>query len=67
MVKSFLKLAREFQDQSYDALVAHTSMVFIRYNMLAVVNRSNQDPHTIEEFFYADCDEIPDISPSWKH
>jgi len=44
MAKSFLKLAREFQVRSYDALVTHTSMVFIRYIMLSVVSRRNQDP-----------------------
>jgi len=62
MVKSFLKMAREFQVRSYDALIAHTSMVFIRYIMLAVVSRRNQGPRTIGEFFYACCDEIPDIT-----
>ncbi|MCX6089888.1 MAG: hypothetical protein NTX88_05905 [Candidatus Atribacteria bacterium] len=30
MVKSFLKLAREFQVRSYDALVAHTTVVFVQ-------------------------------------
>ena len=62
MVKSFLKLAREFQVRSYDALVTHTSMVFIRYIMLAVAARRNQDPRTIGELFYACYDEIQDIT-----
>ena len=62
MVESFLKLAREFQDRSFDALVAHTSMVFIRSIMLAVAARRSQDRRTIGELFYACCDEIPDIT-----
>jgi hypothetical protein len=62
MVKSFLKLAREFQVRSYDALVTHTSIVFIRYIMLAVVARRNQDPRTIGELFYSIYDEIQDIT-----
>ena len=62
MVKSFLKLAREFQVRSYDALVTHTSIVFIRYIMLAVAARRNQDPRTIGELFYACYDEIQDIT-----
>ena len=62
MIKSFLKLTREFQVRSYDALVSHTSMVFIRYIMLAVVARRNTDPRTFGELFYAIYDEIQDTT-----
>ena len=62
MIKSFLKLAREFQVRSYDALIVHTSIVFIRYIMLAVVARRNTDPRTFGELFYACYDEIQDIT-----
>ena len=62
MIKSFLKLTREFQVRSYDALVTHTSIVFIRYIMLAVVARRNTDPRTFGELFYACYDEIQDIT-----
>jgi IS4 transposase len=62
MVKSVLKLTREFQVRSYDALVSHTSIVFIRYIMLAVVARRNTDPRTFGELFYACYDEIQDIT-----
>ena len=62
MVKSFLKLAREFHVRSYDALVSHTSIVFIRYIMLSVAARRNTDPRTIGELFYACYDEIQDIT-----
>jgi hypothetical protein len=62
MVKSVLKLTREFQVRSYDALVSHTSIVFIRYIMLAVIARRNTDPRTFGELFYACYDEIQDIT-----
>jgi len=62
MIKSFLKLAREFQVRSYDALIVHTSIVFIRYIMLAVVARRNTDPRTFGELFYACYDEIQDMT-----
>lgn len=62
MVKSFLKLTREFQVRSYDALVTHTHIVFIRSIMLAVVARRNADPRTFGELFYACYDEIQDIT-----
>ncbi|MCX6089269.1 MAG: IS4 family transposase, partial [Candidatus Atribacteria bacterium] len=39
-----------------------TSMVFIRYIMLAVAARRNQDPRTIGELFSACGDEISDIT-----
>jgi len=62
MVKSVLKLTREFQVRSYDALVSHTSIVFIRYIMLAVIARRNTDPRTFGELFYACYDEIQDMT-----
>jgi len=62
MVKSVLKLTREFQVRSDDALVFHTSIVFIRSIMLAVVARRNTDPRTFGELFYACYDEIQDMT-----
>jgi len=34
MIKSYLKLAKEFQGRSFDMLVAHTTIVFLRYIMI---------------------------------
>ena len=59
--KSFLKLTKEFQSRSYDALVAHTSIVFMRYMMLSLEERNNSDDRTICSLFYLLCDEIEDI------
>lgn len=61
MCKSYLKLAKEFQGRSYDMMVAHTTIVFSRYIMLAVENRNNTDLRTIGALFYYCCDELDDI------
>ena len=62
MTKSFLNLAKEYQGRSYDALVAHTTIVFARYIMLAVNQRTNKDPRTLGSLFHAGCDELRQIS-----
>ena len=62
MTKSFLKLAKEFQGRSYDALVAHTTIVFTRYIMLAVSQRMTKDPRTLGILFHAGCDELRQVS-----
>ena len=36
MSKSYLRLAKEFQSRSYDSMMAHTAIVFIRYIMLSL-------------------------------
>jgi len=40
----------------------YAGVVFIRYIMLAVAARRNQDPRTIGELFYSIYDEIQDIT-----
>jgi hypothetical protein len=62
MSKSYLRLAKEFQCRSYDSMVAHTAIVFIRYIMLSLESRSGQDPRTIGNLFYVCCDELQDIN-----
>src|SRR5690606_21273955 len=37
--KSLLKLEKEFQSRSYDALISHTTIVFTRYIVLSWQNR----------------------------
>lgn len=61
VAKSHLRLAKECQSRNYDALVAHTSIVFARYIMLAVSSREEKDPKTIGQLFYLCCDEMEDI------
>lgn len=61
VAKSHLRLAKEFQCRSYDAQVAHTTIVFARYLLLSVENRCQQDERTLGGLFYACCDEMADI------
>ena len=61
MTKSYLRLAKEFQGRSYDMMVAHTSIVFTRYLLLAVESRESEDPRTLGHLFYACCDEMEDL------
>src|SRR5699024_2376960 len=58
VTKSNLKLAKEFQCRSYDAMTAHTTIVFLRYMMLAISSREEEDPKTIGQLFFVCCDEI---------
>jgi hypothetical protein len=61
MIKSFLNLAKEYQGRSYDALVAHSTVVCCRYLMLAFARRLNNDPRTLGSLFYASCEELKQI------
>lgn len=61
VLKSQLRLARELQGRSYDAMVAHTTIVFTRYLLLAVETRNEQDPRTLGALFLAMCDEMTDL------
>lgn len=60
--KSYLKLSKECNSLSYDAMTAHTAVVFTRYMMLAVENRQASDLRTLGEIFYCIADEMSDIS-----
>lgn len=61
MSKSYLRLAKEFQGLSYDMMTAHTTIVFIRYIMLAVEKRRSEDDRSWSNLFYYLCDELKDI------
>ena len=41
--KSYLKLSRECHSLSYDAMTAHTAVVFTRYMMLSLESRESND------------------------
>lgn len=60
--KSVLKLTRECQSMNYDAICAHTAIVFLRYMFLAVEMRKEQDPRTAGPLFCLICDEIADVN-----
>lgn len=62
MAKQHLKLAKEIQCRDFDALVAHTSIVFMRYMFLAYQCRVLKDNRSFGDLFHACCREVQDIS-----
>ena len=59
--KSLLKLQKEFQSRSYDALISHTTIVFARYIVLSWQNRCNTDQRTLGGLFCELCDEVNEL------
>lgn len=47
---------------SYDAMTAHTAVVFTRYMMLSIENRESQDERSLGELFLYFSDEMSDIT-----
>lgn len=60
--KSMLHLGSECHALSYDALNAHVALVFIRYMLLSLQKRCNEDDRTIGELFLLMVDELADIT-----
>jgi len=60
--KSYLKLSKECNSISYDAMTAHVAIVFTRYMMLAVENRQETDARSLGEIFFYLSDELADIT-----
>ncbi len=60
--KSVLGLSKEFQTRSYDSLIAHTGIVFLRYMMLSFEQRRHEDNRTYGELFHSLCEELEDIT-----
>ncbi|WP_459925915.1 hypothetical protein [Desulfatiferula olefinivorans] len=58
MAKQHLKLAKEIQCRDFDALIAHTTIVFMRYMLLSY----HSDYRSLGEFFFACFEEMADIS-----
>jgi len=62
MIKQHLCLVKEIQCRDYDALIGHTSIVFMRYMFMAYHCRMANDHRSFGDLFYACCEEIQDIS-----
>ncbi len=62
MAKQHLNLAKEIQLRDYDGLIAHTTIVFLRYMFVAYRCRMEEDQRTFGDLFYACCQEIEDIT-----
>jgi hypothetical protein len=61
MIKSHLKLGKEFEGRSYDMMISHTTIVFSRYLILEWERRNNNDDRTFGGMFYLFCDEVKDM------
>lgn len=59
--KLLLKLQKEFLGRSYDSLVSHTTIVFVRYIVLSWQNRCSTDQKTLGGMFFEFRDEISDL------
>ena len=62
MIKQRLRLAKEIQCRDFDALIGHTSIVFMRYIFLTYHCRMFTDHRSFGDLFYACCEEIRDIT-----
>lgn len=60
--KSYLHLSKECRSLSYDAMTAHTAVVFTRYMMLSLENRESEDERSLGELFLYFSDEMSDIT-----
>jgi hypothetical protein len=59
--KSLLKMNKEFQCRTYDAQIAHTTIVFSRYILLAWEQRKQADPKTLGYMFFEFGEDIQQI------
>lgn len=59
--KQQLDLEKGCQARDFDALIAHTTIVMLRYMFLAVEQRRHDDPRTLGLLFHACCEEMRDL------
>jgi hypothetical protein len=62
MLKQHLQLEKEAQLRDYDGLIAHTTVVMIRYMFLTFRQRLHSDQRTFGSLFHACCDEVKDLA-----
>ncbi len=60
--KSYLNLSRKSNSLSYDAMSAHTVVVFTRYMMLSLESRKANDQRSMGEILLYLTDEMLDIT-----
>ena len=60
--KSYLHLSKECRAVSYDAMTAHTAVVFTRYMMLSLESRESKDERSLGELFLYFSDEMSDLT-----
>lgn len=59
--KSHLNLNKEFQCRTYDAMIAHTTIVFSRYIFLAWEQRKVRDPKTLGHLFFEFGEDVQEL------
>ena len=62
IIKQFLRLQKEVYARNYDSLVAHTTIVFVRYLFLVYRQRIKEDDRTLGVLFRDLAEEVHDIS-----
>ena len=62
MCKQHLKLVKEIQLRNFDGLIAHTTMVMMRYNLLSYEQRMNVDLRSYSDAFREFFDELANLS-----
>ena len=60
--KSYLNQSKECNSLSYDAMTAHTAVVFTRYMMLSLESRESNDNRSLGELFLYFSDEMSDVT-----
>ena len=60
--KSYLRLQKECNSLSYDAMTAHVAIVMVRYMILSVFQRQDEDQRALGELFYVMLTELEDIT-----
>ena len=58
MAKQHLKLVKEIQCRDFDMLIAHTTIVFMRYMFISYRVRMESDHRSFGDLFYACCQEL---------
>ena len=60
--KTYLRFTGEFQQVSYEAITAHTTIVALRYMILSVEQRKRTDYRALGELFYDATDEAAELT-----
>ena len=60
--KTYLRLQKECQSLSYDAMTAHVASVMTRYMILSVYQRQDEDHRALGELFFLILKELEDIT-----
>ena len=61
VIKSLLKLEKEFEGRSYDMMISHTTIVLTRYLILEWERRNTNDDRALGGMFLLFSDEVKDM------